>query len=746
MDQFLSALRERGVPEENLTQMAEDKIDQDIVKFLGEEKLSIYIPRYGDRVFAKNWRELSSSEMEDTEQRKKKLINSLREKMKLPSTASATATSSSHSKPGLRGNKNAEKKTRKIELGWMNYQDSMYKQVRRPTGGGTREIVVRKDDTVSSILEKGKTLFFPDGTSMKGKLEDFECMLSVIGSEEPLEGSVTIGSLYEQTNHKILRVYLCTKPKDCSNSELSDAATDMPLSPDTSNTPEPATHASPSSSSPSLVSPSPVKRPRYGSRTFSWSSPNTTSTLQATPASQTSGQPLIDMSIDDEVIVLGYDTNMPYNELVDGLADTLICSPLQVNADQPTMFVETTVSPDSPWPVTSQQLSSANTVFENQIEAAVVAEMEEHVIPIVDSEQASTSTINSGQASTSTMAIDFFANPENIVEKQIIVIRKVHCLVDMIEAFTDNNILDANISIRRVLERGEVEAGVGSGVIRDCLTDFWDMFYATKTCGTTYKIPSLHHKFKEREWAAVARILAFGWQRFQFFPVQLAPPFLTEALSLSCSDSNLLEAFFNYISATEKDVLTEALGNFKGADMDELLSILSSHNCSVLPTEENLSSLVEEIAHKEMVQEPAFIIKCWKPILRSIGQSMSSEGLKKILDDLKPKARNITKSIKFPGSMSPEEQTTSNHLLRFVRERDEKELGLFLRHCTGSDLFLSKTIKVTFTADQPQLTRAPLAHTCSCSLELASNYKDYADFRTEFISVLKSGVWVMDLA
>lgn len=218
------------------------------------------------------------------------------------------------------------------------------------------------------------------------------------------------------------------------------------------------------------------------------------------------------------------------------------------------------------------------------------------------------------------------------------------------------------------------------------------MFYATKTCGTNYKIPILHHKFQEKEWTAVARILAFGWQKFQFFPVQLAPPFLTEALSLSCSD-NLLEDFFNYISASEKDMLTEAISNFKGADMDELISILSSHNCCVLPTEENLPSLVEEIAHKEMVQEPAFIIKCWRPILRSIGQSMSWEGLKKILDDLKPKPRNIIKTIKFPGSMSLEEQTTSNHLLRFVRERDEKELGLFLRYCTGSDLSYLRPLK-----------------------------------------------------
>lgn len=73
----------------------------------------------------------------------------------------------------------------------------------------------------------------------------------------------------------------------------------------------------------------------------------------------------------------------------------------------------------------------------------MVAEIEEDIIHIVDAEQAS--------SSTSTMATDFFANPENIVEKQVIVIRKAHCLVDMIEAFKDNCILDANISIRRVL-------------------------------------------------------------------------------------------------------------------------------------------------------------------------------------------------------------------------------------------------------------------------------------------------------
>ncbi|XP_030593917.1 uncharacterized protein LOC115786048 isoform X2 [Archocentrus centrarchus] len=703
MDQFLSTLRERGVPEKNLTKMAEDKVDQDVVRLLDEEELSVYIPQYGDRVFAKNWRNSSSAEAEDTEQRKRKLINRLREKMKLSSTASSAGTRNSQSRPRL-GNKNAERQTRKIELGWLNYQDSVYKQVRRPTGGGTREMIVRKDDLVSSLLEKGKKLFFPNGNSKKGKLEDFEFMLSLMGSEEPLEGNVTIGRLYEQTNHKVLRIYFCTKAKDCSDSEPGNI-TDEPLWPHTSS------HAEASSSSSLVCASSPMTEPCSNSENAS---------NPQTPVLPQSLQLLIgdddeddDDDDDDEIVFLMSDTNLPS----DDLADRLVYSPQQVSNDQSSTVV-TTEGSDSPQPTVT----------------AVMAENED-IDPMIDFEQ-----VSSTQA-----ARVFFENPENIAEKQTIVIRQVHCVMDMVEAFANENILDANISFRRVLENGEVEAGVGSGIIRDILTNFWNLFYATKTCGTTYKIPALHHSFQEREWAAVARVLAFGWHKFQYLPVQLAPPFLTQALSLSTSENNLVQAFFNFISPTEKDVLTEALDNFTMANEEELFSILSSHNCTLLPTEGNLSKLVEEIAYKEMVQEPAFIIKCWQPILRSVGESLSCDGLKKILDDLKPRARNITKCIQFPGCMSDAETITSNQLLRFVRERDEKELGLFLRYCTGSDLFLGQTIKVT-VSDMSEFTRCPVAHTCSCLLELPCNYSNYTEFKSEFCSVLQSGVWVMDMS
>lgn len=48
--------------------------------------------------------------------------------------------------------------------------------------------------------------------------------------------------------------------------------------------------------------------------------------------------------------------------------------------------------------------------------------------------------------------------------------------------------------------------------------------------------------------------------------------FLSEALSMSSQNCSIMEAFFNYVSPTEKDALTEILTDFKGADMEELLN------------------------------------------------------------------------------------------------------------------------------------------------------------------------------
>ena len=57
----------------------------------------------------------------------------------------------------LKGNKNAAKKTRRLELGWIHEG----RQVRKKNGGGTRNIDVLKTATKKDLIKNCKEMFFP---------------------------------------------------------------------------------------------------------------------------------------------------------------------------------------------------------------------------------------------------------------------------------------------------------------------------------------------------------------------------------------------------------------------------------------------------------------------------------------------------------------------------------------------------------------------------------------------------------
>ena len=51
--------------------------------------------------------------------------------------------------------------------------------------------------------------------------------------------------------------------------------------------------------------------------------------------------------------------------------------------------------------------------------------------------------------------------------------------------------------------------------------------------------------------------------------------------------------------------------------MDELLEILSTLECKVKARKDNLGAVIDQIAHMEMVQEPAVIRECLFGVLIS---------------------------------------------------------------------------------------------------------------------------------
>ena len=115
---------------------------------------------------------------------------------------------------------------------------------------------------------------------------------------------------------------------------------------------------------------------------------------------------------------------------------------------------------------------------------------------------------------------------------------------------------------------------------------------------------------------------------------------------------------------------------------------------------------------------------------------------------LQPTPRKVLKSLIFPDNMTPEQLHLCSHVKRFVRDMDHEYLALFLRFCTGSDMYIDRNISVRFTATTvSDSVRCPTSQTCGCVLEIPDSYArdPYISLKADFMAMLKNRYWQMDI-
>ena len=234
-----------------------------------------------------------------------------------------------------------------------------------------------------------------------------------------------------------------------------------------------------------------------------------------------------------------------------------------------------------------------------------------------------------------------------------------------------------------ILPNGDREQGQDAGVVRDVLSEFWEDFYEQCTTGHKAKVPCFRHDFDKEDWTSVAHVIAMGWILQNILPLRLAPSFLESCL-FGLHKENMRDEFFNFISPSERNMLTEALEDFNQVDMEELIDVLSDHGCNVRVTREHIETVIDQIATTEMIQTPAFVKECFFGVL--MGYGFDSD-LQLQFQRTTPTSRRI---ISIMDCDDPE-AASYNHLRKYVREieGDEKMLRNFLRFVTGSDLLLS---------------------------------------------------------
>jgi len=115
----------------------------------------------------------------------------------------------------LRGNGHAKKTVRRLDLGWLHFDaaSKTYKQVRDPSGGGTRKLHVDITTSFEVVLAMAQDLYFPDGQSNKGCVSEFDFGVRSFDLSA-LDTSLTVGEFIGNTKIKLPHVYMSTVRKD----------------------------------------------------------------------------------------------------------------------------------------------------------------------------------------------------------------------------------------------------------------------------------------------------------------------------------------------------------------------------------------------------------------------------------------------------------------------------------------------------------------------------------------------------
>ncbi|RZC35957.1 uncharacterized protein BDFB_007273 [Asbolus verrucosus] len=188
-------------------------------------------------------------------------------------------------------------------------------------------------------------------------------------------------------------------------------------------------------------------------------------------------------------------------------------------------------------------------------------------------------------------------------ENPTIVLHRGHIFDELIEAFISPDI-SLELQIQLILPNGEPEVALEcGGVFRDTLTEFWGNMYEKCTVGTNTRVPVLRHDFGYDKWVAIAKILLKGWQSENYFLVQL-----------------------------------------------------SNFDCKWSSTSYNILTLIVDIAHKELIQKPAYVTGCFNDIIHNM---VTENQLKDIYVTSQPTSKNILSLIKFEDISTQNKDTVA---------------------------------------------------------------------------------------
>ena len=334
----------------------------------------------------------------------------------------------------------------------------------------------------------------------------------------------------------------------------------------------------------------------------------------------------------------------------------------------------------------------------------------------------------------------------------IVRVRRVAIVEDLMNLFSSDSVMKENLKFEVVGPSGIVEiAQDEGGIFRDVISTFWLKFYNGCTLGENERVPVLRHDYQKRSWRSIARILLKGYITEKYWPIQLSKAFTICVVfgEKSVSKEILLDSFEEYVDESDRNLLRK----FRSAeanedDLEELLDMLDRYKARKLPTMENAVLIAEELAHKELIQEPKYVRDAWAAVFSKHAYGMEEFSSIKNVVDLISKRVPTTKKVLNMLQANPKtsaERDVFDFVRKFLRGLEASKLRNFLKFATGADVICVETIYIQFS-QLDGLARRPIAHTCGCVLEVPTSYGGYPEFRNEWSELMKNDEWRNDYA
>ena len=134
--------------------------------------------------------------------------------------------------------------------------------------------------------------------------------------------------------------------------------------------------------------------------------------------------------------------------------------------------------------------------------------------------------------------------------------------------------------------RGKEEVRRGDGVVRDIYLSFWIDVSSSLFTGEKERVPFVPHGLYKKEWEAIGKILAKGFNDTGYFPTMISKSFVQ-----CCFYGDVAVIFLNYVSRDERMLIEKLLSDEANNDdflEDEFLDFLDQFKCRTKVSKENV--------------------------------------------------------------------------------------------------------------------------------------------------------------